>query len=526
MDRACRSMGIRTAVTAGKKYASPVALVLFYEIATLSFLQAALRASSTMHFWFDEVLAVWTARLPTSEDVTAAVWKGAEFAPPTYGLLLHFLFGAFGSDPIVARLPSVLAVLFSAIFLAILVWRHLGAVSAALTYGLALSSPLFDFAVQARSYALLTALLSAAVLVWSTCKEKSGNRWQAVTIALLLFASVSLHVYAIVAFAVFTLMEVLWSIGHRRLRLALWLAFAAAAAASVVWLPLILHLATFNSADTTAPDFYGAPTLSHLADHVVTLFLGAKPFRLFVLFALFLAGGAVNLAFAVENTSSFSQKNDEKKNEPLIAIIGFGLFAALPISFLLAIFVTHVFSARYALAATMGAVLLFVLALRRVPYRRVVALIFLVVLCILPLLRAPGKDMPARALDLIKEARFNGPVVVGDGSLFIELMESAEPGLRSRLVYLSRPPEVTATDPSAEYQVMRLFTSFWPDLPVKEPLTFVAEHSPFLALCRPDRAPDALCPWFIAKGWVVGVSGLQPSLALLSVDASATRAAR
>ena len=171
-------MEIRTTFfSALRKYAGLAALVLFYEIATVSFFQAALSISGATHFWVDEIFSVWTARLPTPADVVEAVWKGAEFSPPTYDLLLHFLFGAFGSDLVVARLPSILAVLFSAAVLAILVGRHLGAISAALTYGLVLSSPLFGFATQARPYALLIAVVSAAVLVWSTCNEKGGNRW-------------------------------------------------------------------------------------------------------------------------------------------------------------------------------------------------------------------------------------------------------------------------------------------------------------------------------------------------------------
>jgi hypothetical protein len=67
-----------------------------------AYFQAALSMANSNHFWVDEVLAVRVARLPTSTDVTAAIWKGAEFWPPSYDLFLHFLFEAFGSGRLVA----------------------------------------------------------------------------------------------------------------------------------------------------------------------------------------------------------------------------------------------------------------------------------------------------------------------------------------------------------------------------------------------------------------------------------------
>lgn len=506
-----------SAYDAAKRYAAPVALILLCQLATLSYLQAALSISSSRHFWLDEVLAVWAARLPSFAAVTAAIWKGAEFSPPTYDLFLHYLFEFFGSGPLVARLPSILAVLLSAITMAIVVWRRLGPFSAAITFGVILNSCLFEFAIQARPYALVIALLSVAVLIWSTCKPGDGTRWRAASIAFLLFACVSLHFYAILAFAIFALMEGLWSIAHRRFRPAIWLALAGAPVASLVWLPLMLHLAAYNSGDTAGQSFYGAPTLDHFADDVVALFLGLKAFALFVIAAIILIAAA-NVAAYIRQKAPCRSPAVINPNEADIAIIGFSLLAVLPLGFALALLATHVFSPRYALPSTIGAVLLFVLALRRVPYDRVISLALLAVLFVLPLLSSPPKDVSALALDLVRRAP-SGPIVVSDGLVFVELMESADLTMRSRFVHLRRPLGVSDGDGTVERQIERLHASFRPDLPIEDFSSFTEEHPSFTVLGRPGTSTDALSSWLIAKGWVAGVQGLRQDLALLDVKA-------
>ena len=59
---------------------------------------------------------------------------------------------------------------------------------------------------------MLMAITSLTLLVWSTRKPEGGSWWQAVLIAFLLFASVSLHFYAVVTIAIFGLMELLSSL--------------------------------------------------------------------------------------------------------------------------------------------------------------------------------------------------------------------------------------------------------------------------------------------------------------------------
>ena len=487
-----------------------VATIVFILLASATYLRSALLVAGRQPFWSDEILAVWVARLPTLHAITQAIWHGAEFSPPTYDVLLHVVFQTFGSSLLTARLPSILAILYAAGVLGWIVQPRLGLLAAALAFGLVLNSALFDYAVQARPYALLTAIEATILLLWSGYRR---GPWRPALIGLLLLACVSLHIYAIVAFAVFALMEGLVSLRSKAVRPAIWLAFAAAALASTVWLPLILHLAAFNSGDVASPDFYGAPTLQHLLEHFDALFRGTFLFGFVLLAALLLSAGAV----AAASVTSGRPPAVRPRGSADVAIMAAGLIASLPIGFLLAVFATHVFSARYALPATLGAILLLALALTRLPFPRVVGVSLCALLAVLPLLRGMPQSDAARAIAILGATP--GPVVVSDSNLFLEMMENAPSALRDRLVHLTKPAGVVDGDTSADHQLARLVGSFRPDLPVVAPDAFMAAHARFAEICRPGRSTDALCAWFVAQGRVVGAVGVGSRVAVLNIGA-------
>ncbi|MFT4098714.1 MAG: hypothetical protein QM651_16465 [Rhodoblastus sp.] len=490
--------------------------LLLAAVAALTYGAAASAIASTRSLWIDEVLAVWTARLPTASDVVTAIWNGAEFSPPTYDLLLHALFQAAGSDPLTARLPSIAAVLLAAALIGSIVHRRLGDPFGALAFALILNSALFDYAIQARAYALLAALTAATLVLWAGRGPRGANL-RAAGVGVALFCAVSLHFYAIVGYAMFGLMEALRTAAYRRARPAMWIAFVVSGAACAVWAPLIRRLASFNADDAASPDFYGAPTLSRLVEHAQALFVGANAFWLFILVALLILAAAYCVARVSGRPSAPPAGAPEDVTE--LAIIGVGLPSALPIGFALALCATHVFSARYALAASMGACILFTLAVARGPYRNFVGYSLLGLLCVLPLLRGGPGDLSAAGARLLKAHPSDGPIVIGDGNFFMEMMDAAEPEIRARLVYLRRPSGVKDGDTSSESQLLRLKSAVRTDLPVRDFDSFVADHRAFTVLARPGNATDALSAWFVERGWVSGASSLQPKIALLQVRA-------
>src|SRR3984957_12342092 len=150
------------------------ALLMSFVLISVAYFYSAIVTAIAKSLWMDEVLAVATARLPTLGDIWSAIWSGAEFSPPTYHVFLHALIGLAGAhdDRLVVRLPSIMAVYVAALCIGILVRRRLGSTAPALCLGVILCPGLFDYAVQARQYALLSLGLAAALLIWGGV---SGN---------------------------------------------------------------------------------------------------------------------------------------------------------------------------------------------------------------------------------------------------------------------------------------------------------------------------------------------------------------
>jgi hypothetical protein len=368
------------------------------------------------------------------------------------------------------------------------------------------------------------AVLSIALLFWSFCGAERRNWWQAVGIAVFLFLSVCLHFYSIVSFIVFGLIEALWSLLHRRLRLEIWAAFIVAGFASLSWLPLMEHLSLFNDDDVRSPEFYASTTLTHFVEHIAALFYQSKAFALFVFAAVALIAGTVMASILTPERTREANGNSPSEESDLqsILIVGIGLTAALPIGFVLALSVTHVFSARYALPTSIGCILLFVYALRKVPYRAFVSYLLLPLLCILPILHEPPPDLPSEALPLLKDLHAAGPIAVTDGNAFIELMGSADVAIRSRLVYLTRPNDVMDGDNSSQLLVKRLAATIRPDFSLEPTLTFLTQHREFICLIRLNSTTDGLAPWLIKRGYVSGIYGLSHGFILSKMTVGTT----
>jgi hypothetical protein len=69
------------------------------------------------------------------------------------------------------------------------------------------------------------------------------------------------------------------------------------------------------------------------------------------------------------------------------------------------------------------------------PARRIVALCLIPLLVVFNVHPPRGPDSTRIALSSLAAARPPLPIVVGEGLLYIELMEAADPQTRSRLVY-------------------------------------------------------------------------------------------
>jgi hypothetical protein len=235
------------------------------------FFFAALLRASTTQLWLDEILAVATGRLGSFEAIWTAIWNGIEFSPPTYGFLLHILTIVTGDDSsrLLPRIPSILGAFGAALCVYALVRPNLGRIGAIVAFGFVLNSGLFEYAVQARQYALLAFGTALSLLIWTGFEETARPYIRAGMLWLVLSLCICLHFYGVVTVGIVGVAELLWLANRRRMRWNVWVALSATGLTLATWYPLAARLTTFNSADHLSSNFYGRPTLSRLLDAAV-----------------------------------------------------------------------------------------------------------------------------------------------------------------------------------------------------------------------------------------------------------------
>ena len=218
------------------RYSATILPVVLVYVAAASAYQATTRS-----FWFDEIFTVAIARLPAMADVWRALASAADTSPPGYYVVERSIAGLIGPDVLAYRLASVVAVPLTCWCLFLFARRNTDTVSAAIAATLPLLTILYiHYSVEARPYALMVFMLALAALAW---QRASSPAWT-VALALAVMGAVSVHYYSVYALLPFAAAEVTWSLSQRRLRVGVWLAFAAGGAALAAYWPLLRSLHT------------------------------------------------------------------------------------------------------------------------------------------------------------------------------------------------------------------------------------------------------------------------------------------
>jgi hypothetical protein len=476
---------------------SPALAAVCLALISAAYCYAAVARSSTAHLWMDEVLAVSVARLPSVADIWSAIWSGSEFSPPTYDMLLHAFAQLVGTRNglLVWRIPSIVAVYGAAVCIYALVRPRLNRVVALAAFAVVLGSGLFEFAVQARQYALLAFGMAASLLLWAGFRGTRFPRTRSVALWLVLSGCLLLHFYGIVEVAVIAAAELIRWISRRQFRLGIWLPLVLTAPVEILLSPLAFHLAAFNAADNRASDFYAKPEPAAFTHAIFQILLGGEPGALLLVWAFVILGAVYLLRrptpAPLRNGRLGCERADGRLSELEIAILA---LCALPvIVFAFALFVTGSFSARYMSAAALLSGLAAAYMLDRLPFGRAVALALLPLIVAVIVSRSRAPDALAGALAVLQTPRPPLPVVVGEGLLFIELMEAADAPTRSMLVFLKRPPGSVSPDPTNENQAARV-TAFRSDFHVEEQADFLKSNPKFYVLSRPNWTTDMTTP--------------------------------
>jgi len=430
-------------------------------LVVVTYIFAACVRISHAPLWMDEVLAVTAARQPSLAGVWQTIWTGTDFSPPTYHFGLHFLPGLDAHTLAVSRLPSVVAALCAAMCIHSIALRRFSPPVAMIACGATLALPLLDFAVQARPYALTTALFAATLAIWDTLPTATRDRKAALFgLWAALSCCVSLHFYGVIAVGSLIVCEALWTVGNRALRWPVWGALAAVGPVFLAWLPLASHLHAISAIDQRAPGFYGRPTLGGLYYAYTGLLIGNTAQ------ALVLAGVVVSLAVtgllaaskpAQASGGSFHSVGADRN----LAIMMIGL-AVIPLgAFALAAVATGSFVPRYAVGVTLLPGLAIATIIAASPRAGLVALLMV------PFVEASLLGQTAdidqappilSALEILDRTPDHAPVLMGDGLLYIETVEAAPADVRVRLGYIARPADQPTPDPTNENEVLRLST--------------------------------------------------------------------
>jgi len=456
----------------------------------------------------DEVLAVSAARQPSLSQVWDAIWAGTDFSPPTYHFLLHgFVQVAGAADGrLVWRVPSILAVYGAALCTYwLLVKSQLSRFAAVLGFGIVLAFGLFDYAIQARQYALLTLGLALALPLWSDIDDTRVGKVRACGLWLVLATCLSLHFYGVIEVAAIGTAELVYWISRRRVRIAVWLALLLTMPVEAALYPLASHLAKFNAGDTLASGYYAKPAIGGFLDAVFDV-IGGDGLGTLLLLLAFLVMGIADL---LERSNPRSSVATERVQTRLVArlteieIVIICLCILPLITFAFSLFVTGSFSSRYMAAGALLPAIAVPYLLDKLPSRRFVALALVPLIVGILILRSHAPDPVADALTVLQKPRPSFPIVVGEGRLYIELVEAADASTKSELVYLKRPAGSFSPDPTNENMVTRLAT-FHPEYWVSEQNAFLESNANFYALYRPGLSTDTTTPSLIEKGRLGG----------------------
>lgn len=484
-----------------------------------AYLYATISRSVADHLWMDEIFAVTAARQVSLHQVWNVIWAGTDYSPPTYHFLLHGIAKTVGDGAgrLIWRVPSIAAVYAAAWCTYIRVVRSgISRLSAVVAFGLVLSLALFEFAVQARQYALLAFCLSLALLIWSDIKDTRGDRAKAYCLWFVLAVALCLHFYGLVLVGTIAVAELIYGISRRRLRVAVWMALLLTAPVQIAWYPLAAHLAAFNHGDALAPAFYAKPTLDRFLRAVFDVINGGTFGLLLLLCGLATFGLAHFLKRSVQRPP-LGRKSISQDTFFLLSTIEIVMISLclLPLTtFAFSFLVTNSFSERYITVAALFPAIATAYVLDKMELRRTIALVLIPLITGITLIQWRAPDHIADALALARSATRQVPIVVGEALLYIEVMQAADADTRANLVYLTRPEGVTSPDPTNENELIRL-APFHPEYRVSDQSAFLKSNPNFYVLQRPKKTTDTTSPSLAEAGMLRNIVGSKRGVLLV-----------
>jgi len=209
-----------------------LATILIWEFCNLLF------GASKRLFWFDELYTLHVSGLQPFAFFWRAFNSGVDGMPLGYHLLVRVARMFPGNPLITLRLPSILGYLITLLGVYWFARKRLPASGGLAAVFLIALSPFRQYAIEARSYALIVGFLAIAAVLWQRIDEKP---FITPVFALFLTLAVAMHYLAAVAIAPFGMAELAWALRSRRVRWKVWVACLLATSPFFMSLPIIQH---------------------------------------------------------------------------------------------------------------------------------------------------------------------------------------------------------------------------------------------------------------------------------------------
>ena len=146
--------------------------------------------------WFDELISYYVALLPDLGTLWEALRQTADGQPPLLHLAMRASHALFGAGEWATRLPSMAAVGAMSWALYVFVGRRAGAVYGIAAILFAWNTWAYEYAYEARPYALLMGLCGLAFLCWRSAVDGKRRGRALACLAACIVALVSSHYYA------------------------------------------------------------------------------------------------------------------------------------------------------------------------------------------------------------------------------------------------------------------------------------------------------------------------------------------
>jgi hypothetical protein len=394
------------------------------------FLLACILPAGLCAYWkpltSDEMFTFEIARLPDASTVWRALRDGADFHPPLDFLLRHFSMKAFGENEVAFRLPSM-AALWAALWgIYSFVARRTSALYGLIAALIPLSTPVFEFGYEGRGYSLLVALAAGALAAWQ--RRTEGSRFALLPLAACLAGGVWAHYYGLLVFGPIALGELLRTRARGRMDWGAWGAMAAAGAALLPLLPFVQAARAFGGTYWTKVGILQALTIySTLMD------------RLCIPAAAILA--------ALLPTGLLARARGGRRRAPSFELAAVAGFVLLPLAaYVMAKAGTGALVARYVLPTAVGLIMgLAFAAWETVGGSAPVGMVMAAVLAVSGLGGEAAFAWKQRQLSrefhgasLADSVRgLDGPIVMTDNDLLMQLWHYERPEIAERLVFLA-----------------------------------------------------------------------------------------